>query len=217
MNVSSTAIEKYNKMYMHYEVIARDCYSSRRNMAHALSDDFFPHIISALIAFGMQYQMGPGTEQKYNKNLNGFASRLSNALKVNSAAFLELELLSIESIDFAQFEDSIKTLYTALAINANLDDNGNDFHVGTTKVLHFIHPALFPIIDSKSSQVLRDEFGVVYRKSTQPGYSDERFIDSMKAIKDLVNLHGTQSIQALEPYSPITRIFDKLAFVNGEG
>lgn len=217
MEVSSLGIEKYNHLCLHYNLIARSCYSCRLNMAHALSDDFFPYIISALIVFDMQRQMGRGLKQKYDKNENGFATRLGNVITRNRTIFFELESQSIDTIDLRQHKKSISTLYDNFALKGNLDNQDHAFDVGATKILHFIHPSLFPIIDSNSAGVLRDEFDIDYNNTGSPGYSYQRYINSMKEIQCFVNRHGKESLQSLDPVSPITRIFDKLAFVEGAG
>ena len=217
MEVTSANIEKYNFLCLHYDVVARSCYSYRRNMAHALSDDYFPYLISALIVFDMQRKMGKGLRQKYDREGNGFASRLSNIIYRNRDSFFSLELLSIDAIDISIYEEIISNLYSDFAVDGALDSQGHAFDVGATKLLHFIHPSLFPIIDSNSAKVLRVNFEVDYNNSSRPGYSSAKYLDSMRAIQRFINAHGKSSLEGLEHGTPITRIFDKLAFVEGAG
>jgi hypothetical protein len=85
-------------------------------MAHAISDDFFPYIISALIVFDMQRKMGQGQKPKYDKNEDGFASRLDDVISRNRAIFFQFESQTIDTIDLTHYQNSIATLY---------DDFGN--------------------------------------------------------------------------------------------
>ena len=217
MDVSSSCIEKYNSLCLHYEIIANSCYSNRRNMTHAISHEYRPYIIAALIVFDMQRKMGQGLAEKYSKEMNGFASSLDQVINHSKDLLLELEAKSIDNIDLEQHRETILDLYENFASNGNLDSQGHAFDVGATKILHFLHPALFPIVDSNSARVLREEFHVSYKHSGQPGYTGQRYIESMQSIQSFIRAQGNESLKLLEPNSPLTRIFDKLAFVAGAG
>lgn len=217
MEATSVNIQKYNRLCRHYEIVANSCYSARLHMAHALSDDYFPSVISALIVFDMQRQMGSGLASKYDKSSNGFAARLGKVLESQAQTLYKLEMESIHNIDFAKYQNDIHAVYEALACNGVLAESEKSFHVGATKILHFIHPNLFPIVDSNSAAVLRDKFYISYKKTGQPDYTKEKYISSMKKIQEYILGFGVDRFQLLEPGTPLTRIFDKLAFVHGSG
>jgi hypothetical protein len=184
-------------------------------MNHALSDDYFPYIISALIVFDMQRQMGKGLKAKFDKSAHGFAAKLSKALEANKEILFSLENISIDSNYLSNHEENIKKVYQDMAVDLKLAEQDKEFHVGATKILHFVHPELFPIVDSNSAAILRDEFRINYARSGQPGYSSDKYFESMQSIGEYVRKTGRPTLQELEPGTPITRIFDKLAFVKG--
>ncbi len=213
MEVSVEKIEVYNRYCKHYDLISKSCYSARKNIEHALSDDFLPYVISALIVFDMQRQMGRGLRAKFDKSAGGFATRLSNTLIKNKDKLISLGDFSMSTINLDEQGKIIQHVYQDLAVSSSLAEQDKDFHVGATKILHFIHPELFPIVDSNSATVLRDEFGIKYARSGQLGYSKDRYILAMKSIQSFVLENAT--LHELERGTPITRIFDKLAFVQG--
>lgn len=217
MEATSENIQKYNRLCRHYDIIATSCYSARQHMAHALSDDYFPNIISALIVFDMQRQMGSGLASKYEKSSNGFATRLGEVLESQAQTFYKLEMESINNIDCDKYKNDIYSVYDALACNGVLAEGEKSFHVGATKILHFIHPNLFPIVDSNSAAVLRDKFDISYKKTGQLDYTKDKYVASMKKIQEYILGMGVERFQLLEPGTPLTRIFDKLAFVQGSG
>ena len=114
---------------------------------------------------------------------------------------------------------AIKNSYAALAEKGvgGLHSGGKEFNVGATKILHFINPYLFPIVDSNAAKTLRSLFGLPYKNTTQPGYSDEMYLKSIIAIKAALSNYGYVEFQSLEPETPVMRIFDKLTFAYGNG
>jgi len=52
------------------------------------------------------------------------------------------------------------------ALNADLSDQ---FHVGATKILHWIAPSLFIMVDANVANAFREHHQLNYTKSTQSG------------------------------------------------
>jgi hypothetical protein len=91
-------------------------------------------------------------------------------------------------------------------------DKNRNFHVGATKILHFLNPELFMIIDANIARILRNFGEIPYRNTAQPGYSDKLYIQSLKVVKDMIVRYGEDNFRSLESQSPIMRVFDKIAF-----
>ena len=128
-----------------------------------------------------------------------------------------LSTISIANVKIEEVSQSIKKSYLILSKKgkSGLHSGGKHFHVGTTKILHFINPELFPIVDSNAAKTLRALFGLPYKNSTQPGYSADLYLKSIVTIKEAVSKYGFKEFQLLEPETPMMRIFDKLTFAFG--
>lgn len=165
----------------------------------------------------MGRMMGAGARQKYDVAISGFAQKLHDKLQ-QIQPFLE-PMISPTSIFNANIDNLSNNISQAYEILANggqngLNAQGNDFHVGATKLLHFINPELFMIIDSNTASTLRNNFEIPYRNTAQPGYSSAKYIQSLTAIKTLLVDYGENQFRSLEPATPVMRIFDKIAFAH---
>jgi len=216
MKVSSIIIEKYNMLCLHYNIIADSCYKKRKSMTQALSDEYIKYVIAALIVFDMQRQMSKGLETKYDMNTTGFANALRQSLNLIKNELISLELYSICDIDLDKEKNTIEKIYNQINddIKAAMTNNNKskNFDVGVTKILHFLHPDLFPIIDSNAANILKKYFGINYKTGTH-GYSAEKYIKSMKKIQNYINEINCESFKRLEKGTPLTRIFDKITFI----
>lgn len=215
METSIAQIQEYNTLCVHYEIVANSCYRKLAEVRSPLDATYFPYLVAALIAFGMGKQMGRGLRTKYDPLLEGFGLRLHNVLLEKQDELKAISSQTIVSIDLQAQREMLCTIYTALATDGELCQKGNNFHVGATKLLHFLYPELFPIIDSNVAATLRKHFDISYKNSTQPGYSHEKYLESMLAIQKYICTYGSENFRMLEAGTPITRIFDKLAYVSG--
>jgi len=127
--------------------------------------------------------------------------------------------MSIASAEIESVSQKIKESYAVLAEKGvdGLHSGGKAFNVGATKILHFINPFLFPIVDSNAAKTLKFLFGLPYRNSTQPGYSADLYVQSIIVIEEALSGYDFQKFQSLEPETPMMRIFDKLTFAFGNG
>ena len=125
----------------------------------------------------------------------------------------------LTQINLQQHKHAIIKAYEILSANSNHalnEDSSKHFHVGTTKILHFLNPSLFIIVDSNAARTYREAHNVQFRKGTHPGYSSERYVECMEFAQQDMLTYGTERFEALDPGTPITRIYDKLTFVSGD-
>jgi len=206
-------IERYNQVCVHYNLVANAVYRELRASKKPFSVNYEPYLIAALISFDMGRMMGGGLSQKYDINAGGFATRLHQKLGQVKRHLYSIIDSNIIDTDIDLYAKEIKDSYSILANNGQegFDQNRN-FHVGATKILHFLNPELFMIIDANIARILRNFGKIPYRNTTQPGYSDEFYIQSLKVVKDMIVEYGEDNFRSLESQSPIMRVFDKIAF-----
>ena len=161
--------------------------------------------------------MGSGLVLKYDVSAGGFAARLDGKLAQVRPLLDPLVHHDLFRIDLSAHSRDIVGAYNVLAANGEggLHEQGKSFHVGATKILHFLNPELFMIVDANTAQALKVEMSIPYRSGTQPGYSGERYVDALSEVKRRLRGYGIERFRSLEPGTPTLRILDKLAFVYG--
>jgi len=179
--------------------------------------EYQSYIVAALISFDMGRMMGQGLEQKYDPSKNGFAAYLDIKMRKIQPYIEPLVTTDISIFEHDLHYENIVKGYNVLAYkdSESLNLKGGEFHVGATKILHFINPNLFPIIDSNAAKTLNELYNLKYRKTTQPGYCGALYIQSMATIRKIIWNYGIEKFRDLEPGTPIMRIFDKLTFAYG--
>jgi hypothetical protein len=212
-------IARYNQFGLHYNLVADAVYRALDRFRAPFSAEYRPYLIAALLAFDMGRTMGKGLARKYDVAAGGFAARLGEKL-AQVKPFLEpLVGRCLFEIDLPAHGEQIRQAYDVLAAGGagGLHEQGKAFHVGATKILHFVHPELFMIVDANTARALKDAFGIPYRGRTQPGYSAKRYVQSLSEVQRRIRDYGVERFRSLEPGTPALRIFDKLAFVYGAG
>jgi hypothetical protein len=210
-------IAYFNEIGFHYNLVADQIYKKRRKIGNPSAKLFQPYIIAGLIAFDMGRMMGA---DPYSVNGSRFASKLSAKLALIEPLLESLSHESLLSVDLQKHEDNIKIAYQVLSVGGRgslHQDSTKSFHVGTTKILHFLNPELFIIVDSNAARAFRAEGQVHYLNSTQPGYTPDLYTQCLKQAISDINQYGANDFQALEFGTPITRIYDKLTFITGLG
>lgn len=210
-------IQKYNAMGLHYNIAAEAIYRFRSQCDDFFSEEFLKYLVAGLISFDMERMMGKGANYKYDIAQGGFATRLFNKLQLVRGHFDGLLNLSLVDADLENIEVQIQSGYVILAeggINS-LSEKQKDFHVGAAKIMHFLNPSLFLIIDSNAARAFRREHEISYRDTTQPGYTAARYIQCLHVARQEIIDYGTDNFRALEPATPLMRIFDKLSFITG--
>ena len=217
---ASSKIARFNALGYHYNFAADRIYAYRKQCADPLGVAFLPYIVAGLIAFDMNRMMGEGTEQKYDIQKGGFAYKLFNKFKGLNSFIGHLIDASILDTDINKEKDNIKYAYDTLSSKGKYCLHSNvekSFHVGATKILHFLNPEFFIIIDSNAARAYRENHNVPFKNTTQPGYSAESYVMCMQHTQYDIEGFGVDNFQNLEPGCPITGIYDKLAFVTGAG
>ena len=186
-------------------------------MAELFGGEYLPYIVAALISFDLERMMGKGTDNKYDIKAGGFASILHKKLSTIKAKIQHLTEINIIDIDLKSEKSNIKDAYEELSAGGKggLHQAGKEFHVGATKILHFINPELFIIVDSNASRAFKRYHGVSYQNSTQPGYTSDKYISCISSAKADIIKFGQKKFLTLDPGIPIARIYDKLTFATG--
>lgn len=217
---ASSKISRFNASGYHYNFVAERIYEYRKTCPDLYGADYLPYITAGLISFDIGRMMGEGTEQKYDISKDGFAKKLFNKLQKLKAIIGHLTNASIINTDIHKEKNSIKSAYEILASKGKDDLHENAakaFHVGATKILHFLNPEFFIIIDSNAARAFRNCRDVPFKNTTQPGYTAELYVECMRHVQQDIKDFGVSNFQNLEPGSPITRIYDKLTFATGSG
>lgn len=217
---ASSKIARFNATGYHYNFVAERIYEYRKQCPDPFGTDYLPYIVAGLISFDIGRMMGKGSEQKYNISKDGFAKNLFSKLQKLKGFIGHLVDASIIDADINKEKFSIKNAYDNLVKEGSdgLHDNiKKSFPVGATKILHFLNPEFFIIVDSNAARAFRKCHEVPFINSTKPGYSDERYIECIQYAQQDIKDFGVNNFQNLEPGSPITRIYDKLTFATGSG
>jgi len=208
-------INNYNNYCLHYNLTADSIYQYR-GKNDPFSNIYEKYIIAALISFDMGRMMGKGLRQKYEINCNGFAKRLHDKLLLIKPLLSEMVTKNLLEVDLNNktARDNIISSYNLLASASenSLNAANNEFHVGSTKILHYLNPDLFMIIDANVATTLRTECDIPFRNTTQPGYSADLYLRSLSQMKDLIQSYGAENYRSLESGTPLMRIMDKIAF-----
>jgi hypothetical protein len=151
----------------------------------------------------------------------GFEDTLSERLGSLSSVLRELreEKLQTISLGSSQMTDYVKTLYDELAKSGpdSFDFMKRRFDVGATKVMNFLLPELFIIVDSNVAEVLKKYYSLPYEDGALKGYSSEKYSRAMQVYKDEIRdwMSSGKTTKELLSYdvqpTSIPRVIDKCA------
>jgi hypothetical protein len=126
---------------------------------------------------------------------------------------------NITSFDIDREKQDIAAAYKVLAEGRKnvLNQNRNgEFHVGQTKILHFLNPDAFLIIDSNAAMAFKlPPHKISFRNPTQPGYTADKYIACMKCAQQDIVDYGVDNFRSREAEAPTARINGKLTFITG--
>jgi hypothetical protein len=205
-------IVRFNEEGQHYDVVSREIYRVLHQLGDPFVDSYLPYVIAGLATFDIGRMMG------YSHDNGNFVRRLKAKYKILKPLLEPLLSFDLLSIDLQDHGDEIRQAYNILSssgYNALHKDPAKSFHVGATKLLHFLRPELFIIVDSNAARAFKAAYNIPFRNTTQPGYSAHRYCECMKLAKKDITGFGSYKFKALEPGTPITRIYDKLTFITG--
>jgi hypothetical protein len=208
---AATLIAAYNRTPagQAYNKVAAEVYGARRSLGDPLSPQFEPSIVKGLIGFDMGRTMFGGSK--------AFSTRLREALKVvrTETTIAQLRSCALSSVDLDAVNALIISAYERIALPGTLHPM-KQYHVGATKVFHWLFPDLFLMVDRNVAAAFRERFKVPFRKTTQPGYCSDRYLTCLQKAQSEIRSFGVERFHQLEPSSPEARIFDKIAFVIGQ-
>jgi len=212
LNNATAKIARFNDEGQHYNLVASEIYRKRIELESPFVESYLPYIIAGLATFDMGRMLG------YSHDNGNFVVRLRAKLQKIKPLLEPLLAINLLSIDLQGHSGEIRQGYEALSSSgpgALHQNQAKSFYVGASKVLHFLNPELFIMVDSNAARAFKAAHNIPFKNTTQPGYSAERYVECMKLAKTDITDYGSDKFQALEPNTPITRIYDKLTFVTG--
>jgi hypothetical protein len=129
LDPAATAIAEYNRVGLHYNLIADAIYRARDTM-DPFSSEYEPYIIAGLLVFDMGRMMGAG--DKYNFSEAGFRTRLRAKMASVREQFEGVPLVCLHQVDLVSFADRITEAYKCLAASGEgaLGDHAKKSHRG---------------------------------------------------------------------------------------
>jgi hypothetical protein len=216
---ASEKIKVFNRFGLHYNLVADAVYRYRASLSDPFCASYLPYIIAALVSFDMGRMMGPDARSRYDAASGGFATLLKKKLEVVRPYITHLAETGIDNLSLSSEGGNIRSAYAALSSDGKegLNQRGGEFHVGASKILHFLYPWTFIIVDSNAARAFRQFHQVSFRNTTQPGYSSDKYIECMRCAKTDIIKYGVDKFSSLEEGIPLARIYDKLTFMTGVG
>ncbi len=189
-----------------YNPAANAVYQARRECGDPFEPRFEHHIVTGLKQFDMGRTMA-----------EGFSTRLHCSLQAirRKPQIDGWQDCRLSSIDLSAHGSRIVSVYECLASVGKLDPRKQS-HVAATKILHWLFPDLFLMLDSKVAGTFRNLFGVKFCKSTQPGYTAEKYLQCLRLAQEDIRSFGVEQFRLLEPSSPDARVVDKIAWIAGQ-
>lgn len=188
----------------HYNRVAHEIYDERIRLVDPLSPAFRLSLIKGLKGFDMSRTMSAD-----------FRSRLGDCMTaLQSTGVSALIGCHLSTIDLDTHATLIEKAYQCLAAPGNLHEKKQS-HVAATKILHWLNPELFIIMDRNVACAFQNRFAVRFLDTTQPGYSSRKYLACLRHAQNEIGTFGLERFRALELGSPEARIFDKIAFAAG--
>jgi len=162
-------------------------------------------IEQTLSDFEMDRQMGVGFSKKLKKKLE------NNEIR---AVLNKFRNVRIDSPNLNEFKLDAKKLFKTLSSSGEngLSARQDSFEVGATKIMNFLFPELFVMVDRYVKKALHKSGSLPFRK-----YWDIMMI-CRQELEEWKELHGTiDNLLELDTKpTTLTRVFDKCAFVMGK-
>jgi ankyrin repeat protein len=214
---ASEKIAYFNKIGLHYNLVADAIYSVRQTGENPFSKAYLPYIVAGLMSFDMARMMGNDPIGRYDANANGFAAYLEKKLNSIKPLISYIVNMELKALDLNKDGPVIAEAYEQLAADGenSLNYRGGRFPVGASKILHFLNPNAFIIIDSNAARAFKASHNVSFRDSAQPGYSGKKYVECLGLAQAHISQFGLKDFSDLESGTPLCRIYDKLTFITG--
>ncbi len=223
----------FNKTVIHAEAVYHYIIRRRMEIRDIYNLDFLDDITAGLISFDMQRMMG--NEKYIMEGKKAWASCLRNALKPHRNSLTDLfkrkeTLQNVDPHDSA-IENTMITIFDDLAKpgrnGLNRRNKRQRFHVGASKILHFLIPDLFVILDSNARRELAKFHE--FTKTKTDGESYFRAMQCYQAelndwgkrkkdpkFKKLIDIDSSWRRCGGIRTTPLPRIIDKCTFVGNK-
>ena len=225
--ILSNAREKiryFNKIGIHYEAVYHYVIRRRCVTKKLYDSDFLDDITAGLISFDMQRMMG--SDKYMIEGHNAWAQQLKKAIEPFRKDLNPLRSLKLQSVELSNYKDHIIKIFDGISekgLNQIEGKTKRRFPVGTSKILHFLIPELFIIVDSNSKQ----ELGRFHRFSHRKMIDGQAYFEAMKCYQKELKQWATDDpkFPRLIGYdndwrkfggkwpTPLPRIIDKCTFV----
>ena len=239
LDTARKKINKFNSIGIHYEAMYHYMLRRRTNTADIYNQHYIDVIIAGLIIFDMQRFLGKTTsmEKRYftecSSGKDTWARFLRQKLDKHRSFLWAIQKERLESVNLncKFYRKRIVLLFDELAAK----DNGlsrrkkENFPVGASKILHFLIPDLFIILDSNAQRELRKHHDRSFSSNNIDG---KKYLEGMELYKQELhdwkkrgNDTDYQKLIALDLSwkqfcgcrpTPLPRIIDKCTFVGNK-
>jgi hypothetical protein len=234
---SEKKISYFNKIGIHYEAVYHYVIRRRKETSVIYDLDFLDDITAGLIVFDMQRMMANKKAKETKKykaeGTSAWALRLNKKLQKHRSdlVMLQQKKLTEADLDDASLKSQIIRVFDCLAKSGsdglNLRKPSENFAVGASKILHFLIPDFFIILDSNSRQELAKHHEGEFFKSTK--VNGDLYLKAMCLYQKELNEWKIQQhddnnfnkLCNLDPawrnfcgcrHTPLPRIIDKCTF-----
>jgi len=205
-------LQAYEHDGMHYHLAATGIYAARAVSSDVLSPAYCPYIIAGLIAYDMARQLGTAPYRQ-------FATRLQHCLDSLRPVLTPLLTLSLTTVDIDACEIAISKAYETLAAKGpeGLHVTGKKhFYVGASKILHWLNPELFLILDGHIATAFHhhpDPYAriSIYRAGA-PKYSSTVYLQCLRLAQREILTYGEARLRCEGQGLPLANIYGNTAF-----
>lgn len=222
-------VDAFNSTGIHYEAVYHYVIRRRQELNKLLHPNFIDDITAGLISFDMQRMMG--SEKYLFDGKKSWASKLQKVLSPHKQTLQGFRSHTIQDVDFTDqnFKKKIIDIFNELSKSGSqslsLRKESERFPVGASKILHFLIPDLFIIVDSNARRELAIFHGI--KKSRK--FDGDLYFSAMKKYRDeldvwksksgdnnfhkLLKLDSSHKKFAGVRTTPLPRIIDKCTFI----
>ena len=205
-------LQAYESDGLHYHLAAVGIYAAREEIGDVFSDAFRPYIIAGLLAYDMARQLGKAPYR-------AFSMRLQQKLDVVCPLLSPLMQTSLATIDIDAEKATICQAYDLLAAKGPDGlhaDSTRSFYVGASKILHWLNPELFLILDSHIAAAFHNhpnsKAQVSIIRTGSPCYSSDVYLQCLARAQCEIVSHGEQRLRREGNGLPLANIYGNSAF-----
>jgi hypothetical protein len=205
-------LQAYERDGLHYHLAASGVYEARKRIGNVFSAEFRPYIIAGLLSYDMGRQLGKAPYQI-------FAERLARKLALVEPLIAPFMQSSLATVDLATAQAPISQAYELLAARGTGALNTNStsaFYVGASKVLHWLNPELFLIIDSFIARAFHTHPDPASRvriiRAGAPCYSAALYLRCLAHAQREITAYGEAQLRRDGGGLPLMNIYGNVAF-----